>query len=105
MILDEDDIKRIERLGYRREEFTVFEYGFYRLRNIDGHCIFLDISSGKCKIYKYRPIGCGIYPVIYDPKKGFILDKLCPAIGSISIKEFIGRSNALKWHLKKIGFK
>ena len=70
MILSEDDIRRIERLGYKIDEFTVFKDGFYRLRNIDEHCIFLDVSGGKCKIYKYRPIGCRIYPVIYNPKRG-----------------------------------
>lgn len=105
MILSEDDIKRIEKLGYEREEFTVYKDGYYRLRNVDGHCIFLDPKTGKCKIYNYRPLGCRIYPVIYDPKKGFTIDDLCPAKNTISVKEFLGRVEALKYLLRKIGYK
>ena len=105
MVLSEDDIRRLETLGYKKEDFVVYIGGFYRLKNIDGHCIFLDISSGKCKVYKYRPIGCRIYPAIYNPRKGFTLDKICPAINTVSMIEFIGRVNALKWFLSKIGYK
>jgi hypothetical protein len=105
MILTEDDIKRIERLGYERDMFLTNIDGYPRLRNIDNRCLFLDIRSGKCMIYNNRPLGCRIYPVIYHPKKGFMIDDICPARNTISIKEFLGRVNALKYFLNKIGYK
>mgnify|MGYP000132521352 CR=1 FL=1 len=103
MILSESDIKRIESLGYKREYFTEFRDGFYRLRNIDGHCIFLNIETGKCKIYSYRPIGCRVYPVIYDLNKGFILDTDCPAINTVTGREFLYKVRLLSKLLSELG--
>ena len=74
-----EDIDRLEALGYRLEDFAVRgRDGVWRLRNINGHCVFYDEESKKCKIYEYRPIGCRLYPLIYDGSR-VTVDKQCPA--------------------------
>ncbi|MDI9645112.1 MAG: YkgJ family cysteine cluster protein [Archaeoglobales archaeon] len=40
MPLTEEDIKRIESLGYSRKDFAIKIDGIFRLRNINGRCIF-----------------------------------------------------------------
>ncbi len=106
MELTEDDIRRIESLGYSRSFFTELgEDGIYRLRNVSGACVFLDRQKGLCRIYPYRPFGCRIYPVIYDFRQGFTLDSLCPAIDTIDKDEFRGRVSALKWVLNKLSIR
>ena len=103
MILAPSDIRRIESLGYRREYFAEFRNGFYRLRNVDGHCIFLDIRTGKCRIYPYRPFGCRIYPVIYVEGVGPVLDPECPAARTVTPKEFLEKVRMLMKLLKELG--
>jgi Fe-S-cluster containining protein len=84
MPLTREDIERIERLGYRREELVVVgDDGIPRLRNIDGHCVFLDPRSGRCKIYPWRPLGCRLYPLVYDPCCGVTVDPECPLAHTI----------------------
>ena len=78
MILLKSDIERIERLGYNRNLFAEKRGSFIRLKNVDGHCIFLDPKSGSCRIYSHRPLGCRIYPLIYDEERGILLDPECP---------------------------
>ena len=77
MPLTEEDIKRIESLGYDRRDFTVKIDGIYRLRNVNGRCFFLD-EDNRCKIYEYRPLGCRIYPIVLDLERGVVVDELCP---------------------------
>jgi len=105
MILTPSDIKRIESLGYKREYFIVYKDGFYRLRNVDNHCVFLNIERGKCKIYEYRPLGCKIYPVIYVEGIGITLDNECPAINTVTYREFITKRRLLIRLLKELGIK
>lgn len=73
-----DDIERIESLGYKRSLFAEKRGSFIRLKNVDGHCIFLDPRTGSCRIYEKRPLGCRIYPLIYDEELGILLDPECP---------------------------
>jgi len=103
MILTPSDIRRITSLGYELSYFAEFRNGFYRLRNVDGHCVFLDVSSGKCKIYPHRPLGCRIYPVIYVEDIGPTIDKECPAANTITPREFILRAKQLMKLLKELG--
>jgi Fe-S-cluster containining protein len=56
--------------------------GYITLRNQSGYCVFFDVKNRKCKIYKDRPIGCRLFPIIFDEAKGVIVDKVCPAYGS-----------------------
>ncbi len=53
--------------------------GVWRLRNVDGHCVFYDPDSKRCRIYESRPIGCRLYPPLnYDDEEGAVVDKACP---------------------------
>jgi len=77
MPLTEDDVKRIEKLGFKRIDFTVEVNRETRLKNRNKTCFFLE--GNGCKIYEDRPEGCRIYPLIYngDTYK-FIYDPVCP---------------------------
>ena len=77
MPLLEDDIHRITLLGFERDFFTVEKDGWVTLRNQDGKCVFLE--DGLCSIYQFRPEGCRLYPIVYDPSQGYAaLDEDCP---------------------------
>ena len=79
MILTVEDIQRLASLGYRVEDYAEYRDGYLRLRNIDGHCIFYDPASGLCRVYKYRPIGCRLYPIVfYVDFEGVTVDEYCP---------------------------
>ncbi|RLG40132.1 MAG: YkgJ family cysteine cluster protein [Thermoproteota archaeon] len=102
MILTEEDIRRLESLGYEREDFSEFRDGFIRLKNVDGRCFFL--KDGKCSIYEYRPLGCRAYPVIFDLSSGkCTLDELCPARQTVSEEELEEKCRLVKRVLKDIG--
>ena len=88
MILLPDDIALIKRLGYSVDEFAVFQGGYWRLRNVDGHCYFYDPVSGKCRIYEHRPLGCRIYPIIYVEGYGPAIDSECPLADTITEREW-----------------
>ncbi len=92
MILTESDIRRLESLGYRREDFSELRGGFIRLKNVDGKCYFL--KNGMCSVYEHRPLGCRAYPVIYDLDAGkCVLDEYCPATHTVSEQEFREKCN------------
>lgn len=77
MTLTPSDIKRLELLGHRREEFSIREGRFYKLRNVNGWCYFY--RSGRCSVYDYRPIGCSLYPIVIDlDRLEIYVDEYCP---------------------------
>ena len=77
MPLTEDDLKRIEKLGFKRPEFITEAEGETRLRNRNKTCFFLE--DGRCKIYASRPEGCSMYPLVYDvDAHRFVFDHICP---------------------------
>jgi Fe-S-cluster containining protein len=77
MPLTEDDLKRIEKLGFARVDFTLKAEGETRLKNKAKHCFFLE--DARCKIYENRPEGCRIYPLVYDvDSHKFVYDTVCP---------------------------
>ena len=86
MPLTEDDIRRIESLGYRREQFVVVKGGIPRLRNKNGKCVFLG-EDGKCIIYKHRPLGCRLYPVIQVNGGCDVDHEYCPYAHMITKEE------------------
>ncbi len=66
MLLTTSDLERIEKAGFDRNEFCLDPKqtgGFWQLRNINGRCFFLD-EKGRCSIYRIRPLGCRLYPLI-----------------------------------------
>jgi len=85
MPLSRADIARLTRLGYRLEEFAELgPDGVYYLRNVDGHCVFLDTATGRCRVYPWRPEGCRLYPLVYDPESGEVtVDPECPLAGLV----------------------
>ncbi len=83
MTLSQIDIQRIVESSKARLDKNEFVAttpdGFFQLKNVNGHCFFLDLESKLCKIYEFRPQGCRFYPMIYDlSNKKCVLDKECP---------------------------
>ncbi len=84
MPLSMEDIIRISSLGFDPKEFVELDE-YPKLKNVDGHCYFLNVTTGECKIYEHRPFGCRLYPLIYDPKTdSVIVDAECPQASQIS---------------------
>jgi len=85
MLLSNADIERLERLGYDRQKFVRYDrHGFARLKNRHGLCVFYDVEKCRCQIYRHRPLGCRIYPVIYSEQEGIVVDDLCPMQNTVS---------------------
>ncbi|MEM1553965.1 MAG: YkgJ family cysteine cluster protein [Thermoproteota archaeon] len=77
MLLLEEDVERIMRTGFEYEYFVVNRDGWLYLKNVKGMCVFND--GEKCLIYENRPLGCRLYPLVYDEDQGIItLDEYCP---------------------------
>ena len=88
MELSSRDIKRLEEAGYHREEFTIAgKDGVTRLRNIGRWCYFYNHVEKRCRVYKDKPLGCYLYPVVYSIGEGVIIDELCPMGETISEHE------------------
>jgi len=72
MILTQEDLERIENLGYDRNDFCLQPNeadGFWQLQNVSSplgdKCYFLS-DEGECTIYNDRPEGCRLYPLILN---------------------------------------
>ncbi len=74
-LLDED-VDRLEAAGHRG--FAVADVrGYLRLRNVEGHCVFL--GPGGCTVYGIRPDGCRTYPLVYYEEEDDVdFDTFCP---------------------------
>lgn len=78
MELSEEDIERLERIGYSREEFSIVgEDGIPLLRNVGKWCYFHDSDRRFCRVYANRPLGCRLYPIVYSNDGGVTVDPLC----------------------------
>jgi Fe-S-cluster containining protein len=103
MLLVRADIERLENKGFSRNSFVRRDReGYSRLKNRQGHCVFYDANTGHCKVYLYRPLGCRLYPVIYDEEKGIVTDQLCPRQDTISKIELARRGKAVMRLLARI---
>ncbi len=101
MQLSERDLKRLEKLGYNRSDFSVREDGIYILKNVNGKCFFL--KNGKCSVYKYRPLGCKLYPVVWDlERKRATLHDFCPLTNEIDKKVLKRVERILKKHIVEV---
>ena len=77
MLLSDNDINRIKKLGYHYEYFVEKNDKWLQLKNKQGRCVFH--NGIKCSIYENRPKGCQLYPIIYDKDNNCaILDEECP---------------------------
>jgi len=103
MLLSEKDIERLERKGFDRNLFMRFDSeGYAILRNYNGYCIFYDAKKRRCKARPNRPLGCRIYPVIYDEDKGIVVDSICPSCSSVNEKQKAKRGKKVLKLLKTI---
>lgn len=103
MLLSSADIERLEKMGYGREKFARFDrHGFARLRNRGGFCVFYDVERCRCRVYRHRPLGCRVYPVILSEQEGVIVDDLCPVRGMVSQLEFERKGKKLMGLLQRI---
>jgi Fe-S-cluster containining protein len=103
MLLSTADIERLERKGYARESFARYDSkGYVTLRNYRGYCVFYDIEKRQCKVHADRPLGCRIYPVIYDEAKGIVVDSICHAQSIVTEKQKAKRGRKVLKLLKKI---
>ena len=77
MPLTSFDIERITKQGYDIKDFVVKRKRERQLKNRDGRCVFL--GDDGCKIYSFRPIGCRLYPLVYNENNGKgIIHDFCP---------------------------
>lgn len=103
MLLSRADIELLERAGYTGESFVRYDrHGFARLRNRKGYCVFYDVERRRCKVYRHRPLGCRIYPIIYSEEERIIVDYLCPVKNTISNNEQKRKGRNLIKLLQKI---
>jgi len=102
MELSSDDIKRLEEAGYRRVEFALIEDGVTRLRNVVGWCYFYSRAGKSCRVYKKKPLGCYLYPVVYLANEGAIVDETCPMGHTVSEQELRTKAKILEKLLRKI---
>ncbi len=87
MLLTPSDLLRIsKKTGLKINDFSfINQDGMYQLKNIDGHCVFLDHTTKKCSIQEFKPSGCRVYPIIFDLDQGMcVIDKFCPQHHKIS---------------------
>ena len=103
MLLSTADVERLERIGYGREKFVRFDrHVFVRLRNRRGFCVFYDVERCRCKVYRHRPLGCRVYPVIFSKQEGIIVDDLCPMKSTVSKIELERKGKKLMLLLQRI---
>ena len=102
MELSSDDVKRLEEAGYHRDEFAVLDDHVIRLRNVGGWCCFYNLAEKNCRVYKNRPLGCYLYPVVNLANEGATVDELCPIGHTISKQELRTKGKILGKLLKKI---
>jgi Fe-S-cluster containining protein len=103
MLLSNEDIERLERKGYERDFFVrIDKEGYAMLRNRDGVCVFFDPEKRVCRERAKRPLGCRIYPVMFDEDKGIVVDDICPAKNTLTEKQKAKRGKKVLKLLKRI---
>ena len=103
MLLSKTDIRLLEKIGFARESFAYCDkHGFVQLRNTNGHCVFYDAKQRCCKVYRNRPQGCRIYPIIFSDMEGVIVDDICPAKNTVTKKELVQKTKKLFKLLKTV---
>jgi Fe-S-cluster containining protein len=103
MMLSIADVERLEGMDYDRREFVRYDrHGFVRLRNRRGFCVFYDAGRRRCRVYRHRPLGCRIYPVVFSEHEGIIVDDLCPMINTVSKMELRRKGKKVMELLQRI---
>jgi hypothetical protein len=103
MLLSEADMKRLEKAGYDARRFARQDkHGYVRLRNCHGFCVFYDVERRRCRVYRHRPLGCRVYPVIFGEEEGVILDDICPVRETVSRVELERKGKTVVRLLRRI---
>ena len=102
MELSSDDIRRLEGTGYHRDQFSVLDNHVIRLMNVGGWCYFYSLAGRNCRVYKNRPLGCRLYPVVYLADEGAMVDELCPMGHTVLERELRTKGKILVKLLKKM---
>ncbi len=103
MLLSNQDIERLEKRGYHRDSFVRFdEQGYAMLKNVRGNCYFFDSNKVTCKERANRPLGCRIYPVMFDEDRGIVVDNFCSSAMTITEKQKAKRGKDVMKLLKRI---
>lgn len=91
MLLTSSDVERITtNTRLKIEDFAFMnDEGWYQLKNVNGHCVFLDERTNRCVINDFKPAGCRVYPIIFDVDQHQCVldDETCPFSGLISAEE------------------
>ena len=91
------DIARLERRGYRRDDFSRPGVdGIPRLRNVGGYCFFYDHGRKRCREYASRPLGCVVYPVNLTEDGEIVIDSLCPEADTLRPAEIASKGRRLR---------
>ena len=94
MALLEEDLCKVERLGFERARFSLEHKGLIVLRNYRHRCVFHD--GERCTIYSSRPAGCRLYPIAFDEGLGHaVLDALCPFSAEFALTPAARRESLL----------
>jgi len=103
MPLSEKDIQLLEKTGHTRKQFVhINKKGYAQLRNKKGHCIFYNPEKHTCKVYRQRPAGCRLYPVIYSEEEGVVTDNICPTRNTVTKAEIKRKTATLMKLLRRI---
>jgi len=70
--------------------------------NVTGWCYFYSLAERNCRVYKNRPLGCRLYPVVHLADAGATIDELCPMAHTVSERELRTKGKILVKLLKKI---
>ena len=77
MVLTAQDIEILTNVGYQSTFFVTRRNGWLQLKNKKGRCVFH--NGLHCTIYRHRPEGCRLYPIVYDKDtRSAIIDNECP---------------------------
>jgi Fe-S-cluster containining protein len=62
--LSEKDIRRLERAGYKRQDFVSKRRKKYFIKQTNRYCPWMKVFNGRaeCTVYKHRPEICRSYP-------------------------------------------
>ena len=97
MELRNEDIARLERRGYRKDDFSrPGADGIPRLGNVGGYCFFYDHDRKRCKEYASRPLGCVIYPVNMTVDGEIVIERLCPEADTLTPEEIESKGRRLR---------
>jgi Fe-S-cluster containining protein len=103
MPLSEKDIQLLEKIGHTRKQFVhVNKKGYAQLRNRNGYCVFYNTEKNSCRVYRRRPTGCRLYPIIYSEQEGVVTDNICPTRRTVTKTEIKRNTGTLMKLLREI---